>query len=116
MFLTGENRILAFHGLKQLNTKPSVGLKAIIQLSGLVGKEITISDIVFKIGPRLNASGRIQSAGEAVELLVTKNLRFAKEKSLQIDQYNQTRKDLDRNITEELTSLKVCTTWTTVKE
>jgi single-stranded-DNA-specific exonuclease len=108
--ITGENRILAFHGLKQLNTKPSVGLKAIIQLSGLVGKEITISDIVFKIGPRLNASGRIQSAGEAVELLVTKNLRFAKEKSLQIDQYNQTRKDLDRNITEEANAaLKACT-------
>lgn len=108
--ITGENRILAFHGLRQLNTNPSVGLKAIIQISGLTNKEITVSDIVFKIGPRLNASGRIQSAVEAVQLLVTKDLRFAKQKSLQIDQYNQTRKDLDKSITEEANAaLQACT-------
>lgn len=108
--ITGENRILAYHGLKQLNSNPSIGLKAIIHVCGLDDKEITISDIVFKIGPRLNASGRIQSAGEAVELLVTNDKRIAKEKSVQIDQYNQTRKDLDKNITEEANAaLKACT-------
>ncbi len=108
--ITGENRILAFHGLKQLNSNPTIGLKAIIHVCGLDDREITISDIVFKIGPRLNASGRIQSAAEAVDLLVTKDLKFAKEKAVQIDEYNQTRKDLDKTITEEAnTILKSCT-------
>ena len=58
--IMGENRILAFHGLKQLSTSPSVGLKSIIDICGLTGREITMSDIVFKIGPRINASGRMQ--------------------------------------------------------
>ena len=59
--IMGENRILAFHGLKQLNSNPSTGMKAIIDVCGLSEKEITVSDIVFKIGPRINASGRIQN-------------------------------------------------------
>lgn len=59
--IMGENRILAFHGLKQLNSNPSVGMKAIIDVCGLSEREITVSDIVFKIGPRINASGRIQN-------------------------------------------------------
>ncbi|MFS6554904.1 single-stranded-DNA-specific exonuclease RecJ, partial [Parabacteroides distasonis] len=65
----GENRILAFHGLKQLNQNPSVGLKAIIDVCGLTDKELNMNDIVFKIGPRINASGRMQNGKEAVELL-----------------------------------------------
>jgi single-stranded-DNA-specific exonuclease len=76
--INGENRILAFYGLKQLNASPSLGLKSIIDVCGLTDKEITVSDIVFKIGPRLNASGRIQNAREAVELLITNDLTFAK--------------------------------------
>ena len=99
--INGENRILAFYGLKQLNSNPSLGLKSIIDVCGLTDKEITVSDIVFKIGPRLNASGRIQTANEAVELLISKDLTFAKEKSDCINQYNQTRKDLDKSITDE---------------
>ncbi len=99
--INGENRILAYYGLKQLNSNPSLGLKSIIDVCGLTDKEITVSDIVFKIGPRLNASGRIQSANEAVELLISKDLTFAKEKSDCINQYNQTRKDLDKSITDE---------------
>ena len=59
--ITGENRILAYYGLKQLNSNPSLGLKGIIDICGLTGKEITISDIVFKIGPRINASGRMMN-------------------------------------------------------
>ena len=108
--ITGENRILAYHGLRQLNANPSMGLKAIIHVCGLDDKEITISDIVFKIGPRLNASGRIQSAAEAVDLLVTKDMKFAKEKAMQIDEYNQTRKGLDKDITVEANRiLQSCT-------
>jgi single-stranded-DNA-specific exonuclease len=99
--INGENRILAYYGLKQLNSNPSLGLKSIIDICGLTDKEITVSDIVFKIGPRLNASGRIQSANEAVELLISKDLTFAKEKSDCINKYNQTRKDLDKSITDE---------------
>ncbi|MBP5171698.1 MAG: single-stranded-DNA-specific exonuclease RecJ [Bacteroidales bacterium] len=103
--ITGENRILAFHGLKQLNASPSLGLKSIIHICSLDDKEITISDIVFKIGPRLNASGRIQSAAEAVDLLVTKDAYLAKEIAMKIDAYNQERKNLDKSITEEATGI-----------
>lgn len=99
--MTGENRILSYYGMKQLNTNPCIGLKTIIDISGLTNKEITVSDIVFKIGPRINASGRVQSGREAVELLISKNFEFAKSKCLEINEYNQTRKDLDKNITEE---------------
>lgn len=99
--ITGENRILAFYGLKQINSDPSVGVKAIIDVSGLKNKEINISDIVFKIGPRINASGRMKLASEAVELLVARDYAFASERSSTINAYNDDRKDLDKNITDE---------------
>lgn len=99
--IMGENRILAFHGLRQLNSNPSIGLKAIIDVCGLAEKEITMSDIVFKIGPRINASGRIQNGKEAVDLLIEKDFQTALEKSNLINQYNETRKDLDKSMTEE---------------
>ena len=99
--IMGENRVLTFHGLKQLNSNPSVGLKAIIDVCGLNDKEITVADIVFKIGPRINASGRIQNGKEAVELLIEKDFSSALEKANQINQYNETRKDLDKAMTEE---------------
>lgn len=99
--IMGENRILAYNGLKQLNSNPSVGMKAIIDVCGLKDKELTISDIVFKIGPRINASGRIQNGKKAVDLLTEKDLSIALEKANQINQYNETRKDLDKTMTEE---------------
>ncbi len=99
--IMGENRILAYHGLKQLNSNPSVGMKAIIDVCGLADKEITVGDIVFKIGPRINASGRIQNGKEAVDLLTEKDFSAALEKAGQINQYNETRKDLDKTMTEE---------------
>lgn len=99
--IMGENRVLTYHGLKQLNSNPSVGLKAIIDICGLSEKEITVGDIVFKIGPRINASGRIQNGKEAVELLIEKDFSSALEKANQINQYNETRKDLDKTMTEE---------------
>ncbi len=103
--IMGENRILAFYGLKQLNANPSIGLKAIIDICGLSEKEITMSDIVFKIGPRINASGRIQNGKEAVDLLTEKDYSLALEKSNQINQYNETRKDLDKTMTEEANNI-----------
>lgn len=103
--IMGENRILAYHGLKQLNSNPSIGMKAIIDVCGLSEKEITVSDIVFKIGPRINASGRIQNGKEAVDLLTEKDFSIALEKAGQINQYNETRKDLDKSMTEEANNI-----------
>ena len=97
----GENRILSYHGIKQLNHNASTGLKAIIQVCGLREKEITINDIIFKIGPRINASGRIQQGKVAVDLLIENNLSAALAMSEQINEYNETRKDLDKSMTEE---------------
>lgn len=99
--IMGENRVLTYHGLRQINSNPSVGVKAIIDVCGLTDKEITLSDIVFKIGPRINASGRIQNGKESVDLLVEKDYKAALKKSNQINQYNETRKDLDKAMTEE---------------
>ena len=97
----GENRILAFHGLKQLNQNCSIGLKAIIEICGLTGRELTMSDIVFKIGPRINASGRMQNGVEAVELLVERDLQKALTIATRIDEYNDQRRDADKQMTEE---------------
>jgi single-stranded-DNA-specific exonuclease len=99
--VTDENRILAFHGLKQLNQNPSVGLKAIIDICGLSGRDISMSDIVFKIGPRINASGRMENGKESVNLLVEKNLSEALKEAKHIDEYNEQRKDIDKQMTEE---------------
>lgn len=96
-----ENRILAFHGLKQLNQNPSIGLKAIIDICGLSGRELSMSDIIFKIGPRINASGRMENGKESVDLLVERELTTALAKAKHIDKYNEQRKDVDRKMTEE---------------
>ena len=94
--MVDENRIMAYHGLRRLNNNPNMGLRAIIRICGLTGKEITISDVIFKIGPRINASGRMQSGREAVELLVARDAADAYEKAKAIDQYNKDRKELDK--------------------
>ena len=99
--VTEENRILAFHGLKQLNQNPHIGLKAIIDICGLNGRELSMSDIVFKIGPRINASGRMESGKESVDLLIEKDYNCALQKAKHIDEYNEQRKDIDKQMTEE---------------
>ena len=99
--IMGENRILAYHGLRQLNQSPCVGLKAIMELCGLEDKEITMSDVIYKIGPRLNASGRIGNGSASVELLISKDAEQAKHKAAQINHYNEQRKDLDKVMTEQ---------------
>ncbi len=99
--ITGENRILAYHGLRRINSNPSTGLEAIIEICGLSDKEITMNDIVFKLGPRLNASGRMQNGKEAVALLVERKHEKAVEMANRINLYNEARKDLDKQMTEE---------------
>lgn len=103
--IIGENRIMAYYGIKRLNTNPNMGLRSIIKICGMANKEITISDVIFKIGPRINASGRMQSGMEAVELLVTKDAADAYRKGKNIDQYNKDRKELDKRITEEANAI-----------
>lgn len=103
--MVDENRIMAYHGLRRLNNNPNMGLRAIIRICGLTGKEITISDVIFKIGPRINSSGRMQSGREAVELLVARDAADAYEKAKAIDQYNKDRKELDKRITEEANAI-----------
>ncbi len=103
--MVDENRIMAYHGLRRLNSNPNMGLRAIIKICQLSNREITISDVIFKIGPRLNASGRMQSGREAVELLVARDVADAYEKGKNIDQYNKDRKELDKRITEEANAI-----------
>ena len=99
--IMGENRVLTHYGLQQLNSNPSIGLRAIIQVCKLDDKVLTINDIVFKIGPRLNAAGRMSSGKKAVDLLVEQNYSKALELAAKIDQENDDRKKDDKEMTEE---------------
>ena len=99
--LTGENRVMAYYGLKKLNSNPGIGLKTIIKFSGLDSETISVSDIVFKIGPRLNASGRIEHGKKSVEILVADNEIYSANLGDEINSYNEIRKTLDRDITQE---------------
>lgn len=103
--ITGENRILTHFGLKKLNSNPSFGLKALIDLSSNKTGTFSVNDVVFQIGPRINAAGRIDHAKDAVQLLVSKSLQEAKEFSINIDDQNNTRKEFDLNITGEALKL-----------
>lgn len=97
--MTGENRILAYHGLKKLNTNPCCGLRRLKELAGSE-KEMDIDDVVFLIGPRINAAGRMDDARHAVRLLISEDEDFdGDEKAYQLNKYNNERKDLDRSIT-----------------
>lgn len=96
--ITGENRVMAYFGLKQLNENPRIGIGEIIKSSELK-RDITIEDVVFKIGPRINAAGRMESGSRAVELLVSTDMRLASVISSEIDNFNIDRRSVDRNIT-----------------
>ncbi|NLU37833.1 MAG: single-stranded-DNA-specific exonuclease RecJ [Bacteroidales bacterium] len=100
--VTGENRVLAYYGLKKLNSDPSMGLKTLIKSAGIgEGTEITINDIVFKIGPRLNAAGRIEHGKKSVELLISDSPGEALLMSDEVNSFNEIRKSLDRDITQD---------------
>ncbi len=96
--ITGENRVLAYHGLKKLNSNPCCGLKALIDLANR-NSPLSLGDIIFQIGPRINAAGRIDHAKDAVQLLISKSLEEARECSSRIDLQNSKRKDVDAKIT-----------------
>ncbi|MBQ3636007.1 MAG: single-stranded-DNA-specific exonuclease RecJ [Bacteroidales bacterium] len=99
----GENRILAYHGLRHLNEAPCVGLRSIMQTAGLTVGSVDMSDVVFKVGPRINAAGRMGSAADAVRLLLSETEAEAEELGRQINDTNDERKDLDRVVTQQAT-------------
>lgn len=103
--ITGENRILTHFGLNKLNTNPNCGLQALINLSSNKTGQFSVNDIVFQIGPRINAAGRIEHAKDAVKLLIAKSLHEAKDFSTTVDDQNNLRKDFDLRITEEALEL-----------
>jgi single-stranded-DNA-specific exonuclease len=98
--IMGENRVLAYYGLQKLNSNPSTGLKTLIKYAGLTS-EIKINDIVFKIGPRLNASGRIEHGKKSVAILLAEDAKELDDLGIEINSYNEIRKTLDRDITQE---------------
>ena len=99
--VVGENRILAYFGIRKLNTNPSVGLQSLMNVAGIDSGVITINDLVYKIGPRINACGRIRSGKDAVRLLITDNAEEAAQMSEEINRQNDIRKGLDQQITNE---------------
>ena len=110
--MVGENRILSYYGLKNLNRAPRIGVKSLLKSAGVdkkVGlgdeqyfrKKITVSDLVFLLGPRINAAGRIESAIDSVRLLISNNKEYATKLGAQINDLNNTRRELDSNITKE---------------
>lgn len=98
--ITGENRVLAFYGLQKINTSPRPGIKALIALAGN-RNNVDISGIVFGIGPRINATGRIAHAKGIVDLLLAKNVDEANVLGNEINKHNNERRNIDSNITEE---------------
>lgn len=98
--ITGENRVLAYYGLKQLNSAPRMGLNEIIKKLE-IKKQLSIEDIVFKIGPRINAAGRMETGSKAVELLISNDVKQASIISKEINNFNTERRTIDREITSE---------------
>ena len=103
--ITGENRILAYFGLRQINSEPFVGIRCLMQIANIEPHKVSISDLVYKIGPRINASGRMKSGAEAVQLLITDDIEVAQSKTGEIDSYNAERKDYDSKTTDEALEL-----------
>ena len=98
--MTGENRVFSYFGLQQINTHPRPGLKALMDIANKI-KELSISDVVFGIAPRINAAGRIEHAKKAVAILVEQDIDRAKKLASFIEENNVTRRNLDQNITKE---------------
>jgi single-stranded-DNA-specific exonuclease len=98
--ITGENRILTYYGLKLINKNPRPGVRALIEVAGFK-KALDVTNIVFGLGPRINAAGRIAHAKSAVNLLISQNMPEAQEHAKGINDKNSTRKDFDSAITQE---------------
>ena len=103
--VTGENRILAFYGLKRVNEQPSVGIKALLDLSDKKVEEINMQNLIFMVAPRINAAGRMDDARKAVELFTQKDPDKAADLARQLHADNSDRKEADSLITQEALEL-----------
>ena len=99
--ITGENRILAHYGIKQINQAPFAGISAVINVASIEAKKLTINELVYKLGPRINACGRMKSGRAAVELLLTDDATFARQQAEEVNQHNEERRDCDTETTKE---------------
>ncbi|MBQ5388234.1 MAG: single-stranded-DNA-specific exonuclease RecJ [Paludibacteraceae bacterium] len=99
--ITGENRILAHFGIKQINQAPFAGISAVVDVAGIEAKKLTINELVYKLGPRINACGRMKSGRAAVELLLTNDATFARQQAEEVNQHNEERRDCDTETTKE---------------
>ena len=99
--MTGENRVLCHFGIQKLNRKPQPGFKAMLEIANNKKKELTVTDVVFSLAPRINAAGRIESGNKAVEVMLSQNPQLADEGGNYIDLQNTDRKELDKAITKE---------------
>lgn len=100
--LRGENRVMARQGLKILQSTQRPGLRALMQVAGVKpGQDVLPVDISFRLGPRINASGRLADAALSVELMLSEDVRFCQETARQLDAFNRERQDIERQITEE---------------
>ncbi len=106
--ITGENRVLTHFGLKRLNEAPGTGLKTIIDIANIKEKIITVEDIVFRIGPRINAAGRMESGKKSVDLLIAKDKQGARVIGNMINNYNSDRRNVDSSITQEALNMISC--------
>ncbi len=102
--MIGENRILAYYGIHQINNNPSAGIKSLIQLSGIKGK-LTITNVVYVIAPRVNAAGRMDDAKKAVQLFIASDPTKALEFAEMLHSDNSDRKEADSSITDEALAL-----------
>ena len=110
--ITGENRILAHYGIKQINQAPFAGISAVVDIAGIEAKKLTINELVYKLGPRINACGRMKSGRAAVELLLTDDATFARQQAEEVNQHNEERRDCDTETTKEaLTMLEADATY-----
>ena len=110
--ITGENRILAHYGIKQINQAPFAGISAVVDIAGIEAKKLTINELVYKLGPRINACGRMKSGRAAVELLLTDDTTFARQQAEEVNQHNEERRDCDTETTKEaLTMLEADATY-----
>jgi single-stranded-DNA-specific exonuclease len=103
--ITGENRVLAYFGLQKINNDPCIGVKILMEIAGRATGNYSISDVVFSLGPRINAAGRIDDAKHAVELLIACHEDEAREKGMLINGKNTERKGHDLSITDEALSM-----------
>ena len=103
--ILGENRIFIYHGLRQLNTQPSIAITYLMRLGKIQPGRVDMASIYYELGPRINAAGRMAHGAESVKLLIAEDHATAEAQSTILDEYNRQRQELDQQVTREAISL-----------